>query len=230
MKDIEDMTHEEIIALQPNDLEFLVKRDMAEEGVKIIEPIEEPTYPELPSKDIVLHTSGLFEFHVSDEQLLYQLTAIIEDNSESVYIAKRDYTLDQSFAETLDDHVEREYNNPYDIERKHLYLEANKLRLKENMQKKNALREEYKSRQTEYETNLRSVQACRKDIMDVYNEALYIEHARKKYMRLLENDYLPLAEGNREVAFNFLVKAYRSEKMFDENMETYLRENFINPE
>lgn len=230
MKEIEDMTQDEIIALNDNDLEFLVKRRLAENGVKMMPAVESPTYPELPSKELKLFRCDLFGFESDDETFIHALIKTIDEHAPKIFFVDHDYGFDQDFAQTLGQKIDSAYNHPYDVKTRRVYPKSIEPDIREKLQEVKSLKKEYEELKKDYEANARAAQAYREDIMNVYREAQAVEHYRKRYLQLLEKDYLPLAEENREVALNFLTKAYESESHFDDEMKAYLRRKFIDSE
>lgn len=65
-----------------------------------------------------------------------------------------------------------------------------------------------KDRAIQIETAIEAKEAAIKEFKDLYEEACHIMQYRQVLTRIFYRDFLPIAEGNEQIAMDFLKKAY----------------------
>jgi hypothetical protein len=225
MKDIMDMTHDEVGKLTAEELENQVQLKMAQNGVKFISRPKEPEYPELPKKDLRLFTAGLFHFWVSADDVMREFEALVHKHQDKIYSVERSYGLDQPFAQ-LAVELKDSYSDPFLRRDDEVYLQSNKHKVKDGLKQHASLKKEYEADLDAYKKNEKEKVACSRDVYDLYDQVQHIDRMRNKYLKQL-GTYLELAEGNREIAWTFFEKAYSKEEEYDEDMQAFLRQKFF---
>jgi len=218
MKYITEMTEEEILKLDQVDLDRMIRYKMAEEGIKILPRPEEPTYREVPGPDLEVFYCGLFDstYRCGSAEEVRELVKLFEQGTS--YTVTNNYSLDLNWAKPG---VSEKYSDPRMVQSKMVYSEGLYDSCKEVLTENKGLKSAYDEEMSAYKAALDEASWIREEITDVYREARSNENMRQTmYGRYKE--YLSLAEDNREVAVNFLKKAYHEE--CSDEMLTYIKE------
>jgi hypothetical protein len=195
---INEMTHEEIIALTPEQLDWLVKYRCAENGVK---NLPRPLQPESfnPDFDETVYEAGGYCFTCQDEAMQF-----CDFLNSSETIVKLDYDWQTG--------SQYKYSNPladtdlYQVYPRKCFSREKYATLKGKLQTAEKAKTEYKKQLEEWEKNEREVSASRDEVMDVYNEHMQRAYQFERHVSNFKY-YVDLANGDFEIAEKFFRKA-----------------------
>jgi hypothetical protein len=202
MQKIEDLNEQEILALTDEQIEKFVKLRMAEEGIKIIQVPVEPKYTKLPAPAVPAHSINGVSYPVTDKGAADRISAAIK--KEAAYFTYTDYDYRASDIKYLNG---GSFEGIGSIDTRMYYTKSQGAELKEVARKNKELEDAYNAELREYTDNREQATEIRKEIEGI------VENVRSKYRmfdRLLASfkEYLTLADGNSEIAWKFLHKAY----------------------
>lgn len=194
MKRLKDYTNEELTELNQSQIETLIDLECAHEGIPLLP--ERPEKPETnkPEEDLTV-------YYISDVKL---------KNKED---AQQIVNLLNGMAR-----MRRDWNtNGYDLEEDSVSFKLEKVFSSECQQKYKAqtaaakeIEDRYKSAKKEYDDIVKQRKAIIDEvsdtISDAYAEFRKIEQYKKQYAR-----YLELAEGEKDIALNFMKAAHPDE-------------------
>lgn len=196
---ISEMTQEEILVLEPKDIEYLIQYAMAEEGVKFL---PEPKAPEsfVPEYDAeVYEVQGMYfsEFDIAEI-----VRCCLSDHAE--YMRRLDYNWSQS---SKYKYVREDGDFYFSVQKVRVFTPTKYQRLAAEMTKLERAKTEYEALKKEYESEEKKKRAIKEEIYSVVEEA----HARRyrferhcaEYQR-----YVELAKGDSTIAKVFFEKAY----------------------
>ena len=212
MKNIAELTEQEILALTEDDINLMIKVKMAEEGIKFTNRPQQPMYATVPLPDTTVYYCPLLGYKLSFTDM-NELMAVIEllSKCKTQCSVDSNYNLADGNRYFLKEKLENAgYSSdtwntviPLNAYSNKTYREAHEM-LKENAK----IKAEYDTLLKEHNTALDDAQWVSDEIWGRFNEV----HA--KYNRLngfvwkFNNEYLPLSENNEEVAMKFMNKAY----------------------
>lgn len=219
MKDWDKLTIEELAALTDKQIETYKKLLYAQNGIAFpVEP-KEPNAINIP-KDKTVYRINLvgpdilfadFEEAVRVSNFLKNCKSVCHlkytNNWQNRYIVKG---------------TPRDYNNnnqEFRIEAEEAYSEKKFLEVQENLNTINKLNEQYTKDKAEYDKTLKQAIDVTQDFLDKLDEARNIMARRNSLTFKYYNEYLPLAENNKDIAMSFLEKAY---SLSDEDKEFIL--------
>jgi hypothetical protein len=189
MKKITEMSHDEIIALDRDDIERLIDIDCAEAGIPLLDLA--PVAPVEPKSERVLNSykimSVVFKTHESAEALQDCLRKNFRN------ILRMDYSEPSEYRLKIEDYA-------YSTD------EETKAQNKEDALYDKEFAK-YKALKDKYDLHLAQRQEVADPIFNIYNEAGAKEQVRQMLRREAAR-YLELAEYNTSVAKNFLQKAF----------------------
>jgi hypothetical protein len=196
---INEMTHEEIIALTPEQLDWLVKYRCAENGVK---NLPRPVQPEafIPDFDYVVYEAGGFYFTCQDEAAQF---CDFLNSSETIVKLDYDWQTGSHY----------KYSNPladndlYPISPRKCFSREKYATLKGKLQDVEKEKTEYKKQLEEWEKNEKEVACSRDEVMHVYDDHMRQECLLKQHIANFRY-YKELSNGDAEIAEKFFRKAY----------------------
>lgn len=203
MNRIEDMTHEEIVALTDEEIDNMIKYYCAEKGIKFL-PV--PVKPEIVKidNDVMFEWNGLI---TADKELLEKFRKLFEDN-------RYEFVSDSYFSDIGYDYKYASPIEKYDYDRL-IEIATRKFYSKEKLEQYRKELAKYKSDNVEYERLIKEYkenEQTKNDhigwIIEKINIHKQMERNLKTYIELIENQYCDLAENNAQIAFNFFKKAY----------------------
>jgi len=196
MKTINDLTHEELINLTEEQIQFYINLAIAEEGIK---PCPVPIEPNLINSGIVA-TEVFYEFGGTFFKNKADAVAV---SQMEIFRTEYDYGAGYS-------HKWAERNIDGKIEERRFYKKEDVLRvagLLQDMEKKRGI---YNSAKSEYDKYLRKTTSCREHVWNIVNDAKDKEERIQNAQKAIEN-YKELAQGDEEVALRFFEKAFNDE-------------------
>jgi hypothetical protein len=196
MREIQDMTDEEILALTDEEIKRMVDFQCAVKGVKLLEP---PVKPEItyPPKDLALWEVDSLTFKEESE------ANKVAELLNNCYLMRMDYSYPPG-----SDH---RYGVPVDDvcitpRKRMVYSKATFDKLREELAAISDQQKVYERAQKEYE----SVSSERASIREELMEKIYDvrrAHDKKEALNRKYEQYKGLAEGNEVIAMNFLRRA-----------------------
>lgn len=199
-KNFEDLTKEELLELNEDDIQWYIKVEMAKDGVKILQMPIEPTYQPLPETDKKLYeVSGItFSTLEAAEKVRDALNTVADQLARSNYNYGLGYNYKYFEKTDKDDFV----INTQSLYSKEVYDSISGV-LKDNEKVRNV----YKNAKEEYEKETEKAES----IVDVIRGKIEAAHREKMELenytdRIVE--YFELAQGNADVAWSFFLKAY----------------------
>lgn len=196
MKKIHEMTDQEILALDSEALENLVKVRYAEEGVKLMSlptPIEKKEY----KGDLKFYEVNGVYFKTFEDAEIF--AAAMRPSYKLEYV-RNNYSL--KFAVPVGEFETK-------IDTVMLFSEDFANTISHEKKRYDEAVDAYKTAKQEYDTNYNEAQWIRDEIYGKYDETR-AKYSRLNDLRARYQEYLSLAENNPEIAISFLTKAYGS--------------------
>lgn len=196
MKRYTDLTHEELIALNEDDLKRYIDIEIAFAGIT---PAPEPVPigefdPGIKPEIIAFEVCGLIVKTIEEAQKVAAL---------NIYSSDYDYYGAGSKFRYLSD---RWGSN--DIKKVSFYNKEEVLRMKGMLKDRKELVEHYEAQKAEWEKYLEKIQGCRSEVMDAYRAAVgyqqTLNYGRAQFAR-----FLTLAEGDESIACRFFYDAFK---------------------
>jgi hypothetical protein len=219
MKNITELTEQEILALTDEDVLTMIKLRKAEEGIKLLEKPTEPELFTIEPPDMVVYSCELFgSFAFSSPSDMEELVTFIK-SKQGKFIVDYNYgQLDSSFkfaSEKLSkyssDWSEIKSQRVYSFE---LY---NKIADKAKHNKK--MQEDYDKSYKEYTAAINEAKWIEDEINDRVREVADKYYSLNRHCYRFKHDYMPLSKNDETIAMSFMVKAYN---LTDEQQEYVL--------
>jgi hypothetical protein len=189
MKKITEMSHDEIIALDRDDIERLIDIACAETGIPLRDLA--PVAPVEPKSERGLNSYKIINVVFKTRESAEALQDCLRKNFRN--ILRMDYSKPSEYRLKIEDYA---YSTDEEIKAQN---KEDELYNKEFA--------EYKALKDKYDTHLAQRQEVADPILDIYNEAVAKEQVRQMLQRE-SGRYLDLAEGNVEIAVNFLKSTF----------------------
>lgn len=213
MKDWEKLTQQELADLTEEKAEFYKKLLCAEAGVKIMAKPNEPEELKEPCDMTVYVIKGISSGW-GDEKCVF---ADMADAQKMVELLKSSRSLGRTVSNSetgwnnkkFIPGLKEEYReSPFTITPVEVYSEEKYMELKSRMSLYTKLKEQYDKDFKEYQENIKKEEAATSDFIEAYTNAKAIMSRRKSLAEKFVNDYLPIADGSRDIAMAFMKKAY----------------------
>lgn len=216
MKQITEMTEQEILSLTDEQLENLIKYGMAEEGIKILDRPKEPKYFEVPAGDVIAYKVGGFDKLFIDQkdaqsasEFILSLKKNLREDSYGKHYSLKFLTSDNYGFENIGNVQPLKFYSRELIEK-----------IEGNYSTNESLKKAYEKSLKEYNENYESAEFIREEIYDRFRE-VQDKYRNMEHLLNTYTGYLNIAEGNSEIAMNFLKKAYT----VDAEAESYIVNN-----
>lgn len=216
MKTINELTEQEILSLTDNELATMVKIKMAEAGIKIIDTPREPDYIIIPPKDDSCYSINGFDFFFKDMEAAKALADAMMISKGITY--RKDYRDDynlQFLKKFTDD--DYSFKNIGEIKTEQVYKMQTAYDIKEGVKANEKLKKVYEQELSTYKEAFADAEYIRDEIYNRYNEVKdrfrHFENMKGKFI-----SYMELAQNNKDIAMNFLEKAYA----IDEETKKYI--------
>ena len=235
MKDFEKLTDQEVLNLTEVQISTYKRLRLAENGVKFIpEPKEPEKLEEKPEKTVYRieginigfgYTGGNVVFESLEEA---QKVADALQNCMSIGSKQSNSKIGYSnyyFEPGLD----RDYNGsikPLTVVTEKIFSKEHFMEISTNLQTYNKLYEQYKKDSEEYQKMLTRATELTADITQRILDIKVAQQRKESLLAKMKDDYLPLADGNKAIALNFMKKAYD----ISEDEEKYILENINHKE
>jgi len=204
MKQITELTEKEILALTDDQLLNMVKYKMAEDGIKILEKPEQPTYQPLPVKDDIAFSIGGLNFYTKDEKVAKELSALMMKSGDKFLNSSYTTDYNNKFLKEMDEYSIKSFGK---IEEVDFYTRDRIGVINEIVARNKKLKEDYEAKLAEYNAANDEADYIRIDIYDRFRE-VRDKFAKMDELKHMYGVYLSLADGNATIAMNFLKKAY----------------------
>lgn len=220
MKQITELTEQEILALTDDQLSNMVKFKMAESGIKILDFPETPNYGVLPAKDWTLYkVDGIDNLFLNkdDAESASKILCEIKQNNALAQIDYINYDSFTSFAKsfTSDHYAFPGYGVITELM---VYREKTINAIKYIIQSNKDLKAEYDEAVKEYNEADTASSDIKAMVYGTYND-VNAKYTRMAEMQYQYQRYVRLADGNEETAMKFLKNAYT----IDEQTEYYVQ-------
>jgi hypothetical protein len=200
MKNISELTDEEILQLTDADLELMVKFQMAKEGYKILPQPEAPIYEELPKPNITGYKVRGCEFIFTDINIANHISSELINVADYAFEYKyRPSNYDKALIKKVPDLGSISSELYYDLEAFDLIENKAKLNKK--------IKDNYESELNDYNEAYEQSSQIRDEIWNKYYEVINKYQDFKK-LKNLYNEYLLLSNSDKKIAMSFLKKAY----------------------
>ena len=207
MKKYNELTTEEMANLTDEQIEQYEKLICAQEGIKMLDSPVEPTSNVDETKNLEIFKvngfGGYLYFGSMDEaNTVMNLLKSLSTIGTTRYLADRKY---------FELGPEKDYNNrPVDISisSEMVYTRERAVAIEDSLKDYREAKKKYDKDSREYDEANEAKEAAVKEFRSLYEEACHIMHYRNTLTRIFYRDYLPIAEGNEQIAMDFLKKAY----------------------
>lgn len=208
MKDINDMTDQEILSLTEEDIEKMIKLKAMDMGIRLVEKPKEPEYIQVEEPENTLYQiPELMGFFFGNKEDAVRISEAIR-NTESLVKVDKDWCLCQYYHVVPANGQSLCERDGFDIRTVKVYANEEYDAIADKIRKNNAIRDVYSERMQEYRDFLDSIS----DIVDSTRGKA--EEIRDKHDRLerlsykLAVEYMPVTNGDEGMAMKFFEKAY----------------------
>ena len=216
MKKINELTEQEILDLTEGQIQNMIRFEAAEQGIKLLPYPTRPTYKAIPTPTKKVYSlSGLYSIAFSDISIPQQIQEIIKSATERFSIEYKNDFYSYKYMKKSSAKVD-------EIKIDEVYEESQIESVLADLKGNTDLKKQYDSALTDYNENQGGIDAISKEIYDVIWAIREKYDTLSRYCGLYKNDYLPLANNDKTVAMNFLVKAYG----LTEEQQQYVSENY----
>ena len=224
MKNISEMTEQEIIALSDEDVQKMIKLRMMEEGIKLLDKPKVPELFEIEPADTQYFSIPLLDgFAFTD---IEEATKVAEILKSAKSLRKVDYDWNRLGSEYkyLKKSERYKFNGNSDFDILSGWAYSNELYAKiSNFAAQNkVMKEQAEKDKKEYEKQLSESAELVQEITERVREV------RNKYDRLetlsckFATDYYPLSDNNEDMEMKFMVKAYS----LNDEEQSFVRSNY----
>lgn len=204
MKRLEEHSKAELLELTPEQINTLIDLECAHAGIRLLPELPEKPDLEPPEPDVVIfNVEGATFVNLEDAQKVADLMS----------------SLPRCRYYTWDNEGVKDENNPIVVQREKAFSPGHASRTANQ-------KEEIKRRQKIYDDAKREFDKInneRKDIRESVHEALNVAQSERDRIDAYKREYdkyLGLANGDSEIAMNFLLKARNEETEFIEQLKT----------
>lgn len=222
MKNYKELTTEEMANLTDEQIEQYEKLICAQEGIKMLDRPVEPISNADETKNLEIFKvngfGGYLYFTDMDEA-----KTVINCLKSLNTIGTTKYFADRKYFEVG---PEKDYNNkPVDISisSEMVYTKDKAVEIETTLKGYKEAKKKYDTDLKEYNEAYEAKEVAIKEFRELYEEACHIMHYRQTLTRIFYRDYLPIAEGNEQIAMDFLKKAYT----VNEDDEAYVKSHKV---
>ena len=226
MKNINEMTEQEILALTEEDVQKMIKLRMMEEGIKIMDRPRVPELFEIEPADLEIFTIPIlsgFAFTNMEEA-----NAVAKALIKAKTLRKVDYDWKKMGSDykylVKQDRYSFYGDSDFSIQTNWVYSNELYNKIIDFAVQNKSMKEQAEKDQKEYENQLQESSGIVSEIRE------RVKEVNMKYERLeslvwkFATDYYPLSDNNEDMAIKFMSKAY---SLTDEE-KTYILDNYTN--
>jgi hypothetical protein len=220
MKQITQLSEQEILQLTDDQLSNMVKYKMAESGIKILDYPEQPTYGLMPAKDWTLFkVEGIDKLFINKEDA-EAVSKLLSEMKDNVALAENAYIGYDSVTQHAKAFSAEHYAFPgfAIVKETPLYREKTINGVKDIIESNKALKTKYETELKEYKEADTASSDIKAMIYGTYNDVM-AKYQKMADMQYKYQQYVKLADGNEETAMKFLKNAYT----IDEQTEYYVQ-------
>lgn len=225
---IEELTEQEILNLTNEEIEMMIKVKMAEEGIKFTSYPEKPVYHQIEKPTTKAYYCNLLglKFSFTDMNELLSVLSVV-NTCKSICSIDNNYDLPDGFKNFMRPSVENanwSQDAGDSIIPITVYTNKEYCEIKEQLTENSKLKKQFEYELKAYNADVDSAKWIRDEINGRVNEVNEKYYKLGSYVRKFKHDYLPLSDGNEEIAMNFLEKAYS----LTEEEKSYVLANYNN--
>ena len=210
MKNINEMTEQEILALSEKDIQNMIKFRMMEEGIKIIDKPKKPELYEIEPADQKAYTIPILNGYAFMDFAEAQKVSEALKNVKSFRKVEYDWNKLGSDYKYLNKKDRYTYGYPEDFGVNENYVYSNELYA--NIVDFAAQNKAMMQQVEEDEKAYNDAYAAASDItLEIRNKITEVREKAERVKRLtlkFANDYYPLSDNNEDVAIKFMSKAF----------------------
>lgn len=221
MKKIDDYTQQEIIKLTQDEINTIIKIHLAEDGVKIVEAPVKPVLKPVAEADITIYQINNLELYFTDRALAETIADLFSKNIK--FLHKTNYNYSNGSEHKYLTKITSNYGWDTDgvsIKQQKVYSKSLYQSIELILAENNIELELYQSKNREYEKYLDALKKQTKYVLEKVRVAVSFEKEKDSKLKIFQ-DYLKLADNNREIAWKFMKKAYT----LTDDEEKYILEN-----
>jgi hypothetical protein len=204
MKAFEHLNDQELVALDQDQINHYIKLKKAETGIRIITLPDPPTYQDVPAPDLELYEACGFSF--ADKTKAQEIADTVNKHVSTALKIDYDWSRGGS---------DYKYAKPYDgsletVEIKRAFSQPVYNSIRDIITSNKKIKDAWEVIKKEYDGEEEKAGEIVESIYDSITKARdRIELFRNYKVRIIE--YLQLANGDRDIAWNFFDKAYSVE-------------------
>lgn len=218
------MTDQEVLALSDEKIEKMAKLALAGEGIQIVSEPKEPEYHIIPGPDKTIYDVDGCEMSFEDEDTAQSIRDLLQNSFSKLRNTEYDYKIGSDYKYEEQWHINKYSKTDMILQVKKNLVYSGPLyaQILPMLQQNANAKEEYEKLRKEYDT---ANQDSRDIVATVYDKVGEIRSKYAEFDRMFARykEYIDLADGQEEIAWGFLKKAYT----VSEEMETYIRNKFI---
>lgn len=202
-KQFELLTDAELLALTQEEIDWYIKLKKAEKGVKILICPATPEYRSTPDKDITTYEVNgyLFTDRTTAEEISNFINSKISTALKTNY--NYNYGYDYKYVEPYEGNLSQVNTGNY-------YSKQVYDSIKDMISSNDKIKKAYEKVKEEYDAEEEKCTEIVDKIYEAVNKAKERKYQEDEY-KIRIQEYLRLANGNTEVAWNFFEKAYTIE-------------------
>lgn len=204
MKKITELEEQEILNLSPEDIDLMIKFRKAEEGIKLIKHPIKFELEKIPEPDITVYSlwgfNNILFTDIKECQAFADTINMLKTICTKNYKGDIGYNIQYKSKFSKEDNIKINSEKIYSKEIFDTYSEIIKVNNKKETKYNELLKE--------YRENYDNSKYIEDEIYNRINEVRDKYNNLERYSKLYE-EYLVLANGDSEVAINFLSKAYK---------------------
>lgn len=226
MKNINEMTEQEILALTEEDVQKMIKFRMMEEGIKIMDRPRVPELFEVEPADLEIFTIPIFSGFAFTN--MEEANAVAKALIKAKTLRKVDYDWQKMGSDykylVKQDRYSFYGDSDFSIQTSWAYSNELYNKIVDFAVQNKSMKEQAEKDQKEYENQLQESSGIVSEIRE------RVKEVNMKYERLeslvwkFATDYYPLSDNNEDMAIKFMSKAY---SLTDEE-KTYILDNYTN--
>lgn len=210
MKNINEMTEQEILALSENDIQNMIKFRMMEEGIKIVDKPKKPELYEIEPADQKVYTIPILDGYAFMDLAEAQKVSEALKNAKSFRKVDYDWNKLGSQYKYLEKKERYTYSNSDDFGITETSVYSNELyaNIVDFAAQNKAMMQQVEKDEKAYN----DAYAAASDItLEIRNKITEVREKAERVKRLtlkFANDYYPLSDNNEDVAMKFMSKAF----------------------
>lgn len=210
MKQISEMTEQEILALNEKDIQNMIKFRMMEEGIKVIDKPKKPELFEIEPADQKVYVIPVLDGYAFTDFAEAQKVADALREAKSFRKIDYDWSKLGSNFKYLEKKDRYTYNNEGDFSISEISVYSSKLyaNIVDFAAQNKAMEKQVEKDMAEYDKAYAAASDITLEIRSRISEVREKHERLERLMRSFANDYYPLSGDNEEMAIKFMAKAF----------------------